>query len=90
MVVRTRRPFYKSRPGRWLLISTFVVAVVAVVLPYLPLGDLTGFSPLPLEVMALILAISLLYVVATEAAKRLFYRRLGIGDTEFNGRRSAA
>jgi Mg2+-importing ATPase len=76
MVVRTRRPFFKSTPGRWLLISTAVVAAITIVILYLPFSSLLGFVPLPLPVMALILLITLLYVLATEVAKQVFYARV--------------
>jgi hypothetical protein len=47
------------------------------VLPYLPgLGPLFGFVALPPWMMALLLAITLLYVLANELAKRIFYQRV--------------
>jgi len=76
MVVRTRRPFVKSRPGRWLLISTLIVAALTLLIPYLPFASLLGFVPLPGRVMVLLLVITGLYVLATEAVKRVFYARV--------------
>jgi Mg2+-importing ATPase len=78
MIVRTRRPFYKSKPGHWLWISTLIVAVITIVIPYLPGHTLLGFVKLPMEIMALILLITLLYVLATEAVKQVFYRRMSV------------
>jgi Mg2+-importing ATPase len=78
MVVRTRRPFYKSRPGGWLLVSTLTVAVLTPVLLYLPFSSLLGFVPLPFQVLALLLLITLLYILATEVVKQVFYRRLAV------------
>jgi Mg2+-importing ATPase len=75
LVVRTRRPFYKSKPGRWLLIATASVAVVAFTLPYSPLDALFGFVPLPAPVMAGLLGITLLYIVTIEGVKKIFYSR---------------
>ena len=77
LIVRTRRPFFASRPGRWLLRSTILIIGVTLALPYLPFAPLLGFVPLPLPAMALILTITLLYVVATELAKKFFYARVG-------------
>jgi P-type Mg2+ transporter len=76
LIVRTRRPFYQSKPGHWLWISTLIVALVTLVIPYLPLNSLLGFVPLPAGVMSLLLLITLLYVIATEIAKRIFYARV--------------
>jgi Mg2+-importing ATPase len=75
MVVRTRRPFYKSKPGRWLLISTAIVTALTLVVPYLPLHSLLGFVPLPIPVMGWLVAITILYVLTTEAVKQAFYAR---------------
>jgi len=77
LVVRTRKPFFRSKPGRYLLISTVAVAVAAVIIPYLPFSGLLSFVPLPLWLMAALLGITLIYVIAVEATKRYFYARAG-------------
>ncbi len=76
LVIRTRKPFYKSRPGKHLLIATLLVVGVTLILPFAPLVTVFGFTPLPppfLLVMGMIVA---LYVISAEAAKRVFYRRV--------------
>jgi Mg2+-importing ATPase len=75
LVVRTRRPFFRSRPGTLLLASTLVLVVVAVALPYVPYASVLGFVPLPGTVLATLAAITALYVVGTELLKRWFYGR---------------
>ncbi len=47
LVVRTRRPFFRSRPGTILLASTLVLAAITPVVPYLPFASSLGFVPLP-------------------------------------------
>jgi P-type Mg2+ transporter len=74
LVVRTRRPFFRSRPGRFLLWSTLATCAVAFALPYSPLAPSLGFAPLPPVLVALIVAIVAGYVVAAESLKRAFYR----------------
>jgi Mg2+-importing ATPase len=76
LVVRTRKPFFKSRPGKYYLWVTIAVAVTAIIIPYLPLHELFEFTPLPIWLMAGVLGITMLYVLATEAAKRFFYARI--------------
>ncbi|MGB5474380.1 MAG: cation transporting ATPase C-terminal domain-containing protein [Gammaproteobacteria bacterium] len=73
-VIRTYKPFYRSRPGRFLVWSTSGVAVLALLLPYLPLGAVFGFVPLPATILVSILFITVLYVVTTELVKRAFFR----------------
>lgn len=73
LVVRTQRPFYRSRPGGPLLGSTVAVAAFTLVLPYLPFSGWLGFVPLPWPLLAMIVGITGLYVVAAEITKRRFY-----------------
>jgi Mg2+-importing ATPase len=76
LVVRTRRPLFRSKPGFWLWVSTLIVGLATLFLPYLPrVSQLFGFVPLPPLMLALLLAITGLYVVANEFAKRIFFRR---------------
>jgi Mg2+-importing ATPase len=76
LVVRTRRVFYRSRPGNWLLVTTLVVIAITLVLPYLPTDRLFGFVPLPASLMLALLGLTALYVLAAELAKKFFYERL--------------
>ncbi|MBM4268868.1 MAG: magnesium-translocating P-type ATPase [Deltaproteobacteria bacterium] len=69
LVVRTRRPFYRSRPGRLLLISTCILAAAALALPYVPLAGWMGFEPLPVSLLATLVVITVSYVFAAELAK---------------------
>ncbi|MCE9657337.1 MAG: magnesium-translocating P-type ATPase [Burkholderiales bacterium] len=77
LVVRTRRPFYRSRPGNWLLISTVAVMAIALALPYLPFSSIFGFVPLPAPLMLGMIGLTLAYVFAVELAKKWFYARAG-------------
>jgi Mg2+-importing ATPase len=76
LVVRTRRPFYRSRPGKLLLATTAVVMAVALVLPYLPFSAVFGFVPLPAPLMLGMIGLTLAYVLAVEIAKKQFYARV--------------
>jgi Mg2+-importing ATPase len=75
LVMRTRRPFFRSRPGTVLSTSTAVLVPVAFAIPYLPFAAVFGFVPLPLALLMVIAAITLLYVAATEVLKQRFYQR---------------
>jgi Mg2+-importing ATPase len=80
LVVRTRGPFWRSRPGNWLLVSTGAVVAVALVLPYLPFSAIFGFVPLPASLVLGMVALTLAYVFAVEVAKKSFYARVGNRD----------
>ena len=75
MVVRTRRPALRSRPGPLLLWSSVIVAAIAVGLPYAPGASELGFVPLPLILLLTLIAITCAYVIATELLKRWFFAR---------------
>jgi P-type Mg2+ transporter len=75
LVMRTRRPFFRSRPGRLLLNATIGVIVLALAVPYLPFADAFGFVPLPGVLLAAMVFITVLYVAETDVQKQWFYRR---------------
>ncbi|MBI4424564.1 MAG: HAD-IC family P-type ATPase, partial [Elusimicrobia bacterium] len=76
LVVRTRRRFYESRPGRLLLGSTLTMIPLAYTIPYLPIAGLFGFVPIPGALVVLITLLTAAYIAAAEATKRWFYRGL--------------
>jgi len=76
IVVRTRRPFFRSRPGAVLLWTTVALIAVAFAIPYMPFAALLGFVPLTAALVMTIAAITALYVAATEELKSQFYRRV--------------
>ncbi len=75
LVIRTRKPMFKSLPGKYLLGATLLVVAATLVFPYTPLAGPFGFQPLPLEFLLLLALILLLYISAAEVAKIIFYRK---------------
>jgi Mg2+-importing ATPase len=74
LVIRSRKPFFRSRPGKYLLIATISIAVITLIFPFTPLGRIFGFSPLSLSIYLLLLLIVVLYIVAAEITKTFFYK----------------
>jgi Mg2+-importing ATPase len=75
LVVRSRKPFFKSRPGKYLLIATLMIVGVTLIFPYTPFGKTFGFSPLPISFLLFMGVIVILYIIAAEIAKRVFYKK---------------
>jgi P-type Mg2+ transporter len=75
LVVRSRRPFFKSKPSKYLMITTLVIVSAAVIVPFTPLGALFGFRPLPISFLLAMAAIVALYIISADIAKGIFYRR---------------
>jgi P-type Mg2+ transporter len=78
-VVRTRGRWYRSRASRGLVLTSLGTALAALLLPYTPGSGVFQFVPLPVPVLAGLLLLTAGYGLATEAAKRWFYRHM---DTE--------
>jgi Mg2+-importing ATPase len=76
LVIRSRKPFFRSRPGKYLLIATLTIAALTLILPFTPLGTIFGFCPLKLSTCLLLLLIVLLYILVAEITKRIFYRKV--------------
>ncbi len=74
LVIRTRRPIYRSRPSRLLTIATVCVWAATLLLPYTPLATLFHFTALPWQFLAMVFVILALYMTGAEFAKRIFYR----------------
>ena len=73
-VIRTYKPFYKSKAGRFLVWSAAGTVLLTLMLPYLSIGSWFGFVPLPGSVMVAVLIITGLYIAVSEATKHAFFR----------------
>ncbi|CAJ37738.1 magnesium-translocating P-type ATPase [Methanocella arvoryzae] len=74
LVIRTRRPFFQSKPSRYLVAATLLIALLVLILPYSPLAWLMGFVPLPAHFLMALAVIIVLYIGLAEVAKAVFYR----------------
>jgi Mg2+-importing ATPase len=79
-VLRTRHPAFRSRPSRWLVLTSIVVAALAVATPYSPLAEPLGLVDVPAALLGLVVLITLGYLASTELVKRIFWRA-GPGPT---------
>jgi Mg2+-importing ATPase len=74
MVIRTQKPFFKSKPAPLLIGSTLIIGVVTMLLPYTPLASLFALEPIPLKVIVILLLLISIYIAAMEGTKYFFYR----------------
>jgi P-type Mg2+ transporter len=74
LVVRTRKPFFRSWPSRSLIAATAAVVTATLALPFTPLAGLFGFVPLGLSYVGPLGVVVVCYVATAEAVKRRFYR----------------
>jgi Mg2+-importing ATPase len=76
LVVRTRLPFFKSLPGKYLSMATALIVLIVLALPFIPFAGLFGFVRLPLSFYAWMMLIVSAYVLTAELAKQWFYRKI--------------
>jgi Mg2+-importing ATPase len=75
LIIRTRKPFFRSKPGKYLLATTLAVVAATLISPFTPIGRVFGFCPLPVWYLLSIGMVILGYVITAEIAKTIFYRR---------------
>jgi Mg2+-importing ATPase len=76
LIIRTRKPLIKSKPGSYLLMATLLIVAVTLIIPFTRIAALLGFQVLPISFIVVLAGIVMLYVVAAEIAKIVFYKRV--------------
>jgi Mg2+-importing ATPase len=76
LVIRSRKPFFRSKPGKYLLMATLTVVGLTLLLPISPLAPIFGFVPLSLKTYGLLLVVVVLYISTAEFVKTIFYKRV--------------
>lgn len=74
-VIRTGGNPLQSRPAPALVATVLLVVVVGVYLPYSPLAESLGFNPLPVAFLAFVTAVTFVYLILVEWAKRIVLQR---------------
>lgn len=79
-VIRTRRsPFWKSKPGKGVMISCIGIVALAVAIPFTPLGEIFGFTnTLPSLFFIFLIGVIATYLLVAEIGKRLFFKKYDI------------
>jgi Mg2+-importing ATPase len=74
-VIRTRGNPLKSRPSRWLTLTSLTVVFAAMILPMTPIGAPLGFVPPPAKFFVILAVMVAVYLWIVELVKRWFYRQ---------------
>jgi len=75
-VIRTRTsPFWKSKPSKYLILSSIVIISIALILPFTGFGQAYfQFTPLPPKFFAILTVFILGYFTLAEVIKRWFHK----------------
>lgn len=72
--IRTKKPFFISRPSNLLLISSILTAIATVGIIYSPLAPLFEFAQPDAGFIAILLGIVIAYLFVAEICKHIFFR----------------
>lgn len=75
-IIRTIGNPFRSRPNRWLALTSVSVVLIACALPFTLLAPILGFEAPPPLFFAILIAMVVSYLFMLELAKRFFYRRI--------------
>jgi len=73
--IRTAGNAFRSRPSLPLSLTILTIVLLGILIPYSPLAEEMGFSPLPIGLTLTIAVITLVYLFAVEAVKRRLMQR---------------
>ena len=80
-IIRTNRiPFFQSWASWPLIVTTAIIMIIGVWLPFSPLRSIFGFTPLPLLYWPLLALTLLGYALLTQAVKTWLLRRGWVSD----------
>jgi Mg2+-importing ATPase len=80
-VIRTSKNPLRSRPSVPLLATCLVVVAIGVYLPFSPVANVLGFTPLPFSFFVFVAIATLVYLLLVEAAKRILLHRATRNNT---------
>ena len=75
-VIRTAGNPLRSRPSLPLAVTTVLVVLIGVILPFTPLAATLGFVPLPSAYFVFLGGVTMTYLVLVELVKRRLMRKL--------------
>ncbi|QNE46724.1 magnesium-translocating P-type ATPase [Glaciihabitans sp. INWT7] len=70
VTLRTRRAFFRSRPDTLFGAAVLAIALLTLVIPFLPLAAAIGFTAPPFGMVALLFALAAVYLGSLELVKR--------------------
>lgn len=77
-IIRTAKvPFLQSNAHKAVYISSVLLAVIGLIVPFTFLGEMVGFVPIALEYVVLIVTVTILYCIIAMIAKKIYIKKYG-------------
>jgi len=81
-IIRTTGNPLRSPPSKWLALTTILIVLIGLALPFTPIAPLMGFVPLPPGYFVFLVAATAVYLLLVDLVKRRLMRHLTTNDDE--------
>lgn len=77
-IIRTAKlPFIESNAHKFVYVSSFLLAIIGVVIPFTWFGSLIGLVPIPTMYLPIIILVPILYCFVALIAKKIYMKKFG-------------
>ncbi len=77
-IIRTAKiPFIQSNASKMVYLSSFLLSIIGIIVPFTWLGRVIGLVPIPLAYMSIIIGIPILYCFVAMFAKKVYIKKYG-------------
>ena len=77
-IIRTaKKPFIESNANKFVYISTILLSIIAIIVPYTVLGNIIGLVSTPPIYISIIIGVPILYCFVALFAKKIYIRKYG-------------
>ena len=74
-IIRTYKNFFKSKPGKYLMLLSVLGLIITLSLPYMPFADQVGLTPLSFRNFSIMLSIVVGYIITADLLKVWFFKK---------------
>jgi len=77
-IIRTAKiPFVQSNASKLVYISSILLSIIAIIVPFTILGKTIGLIPIAIKYLAIIIGVPILYCFVALFAKKIYIKRYG-------------
>ena len=77
-IIRTAKiPFIQSNANKFVYLSSFALILIAIIVPFTPLGAIIGLVPISFKFIALAFGVTFLYCILAMIAKKRYIKKFG-------------
>lgn len=77
-IIRTAKiPFIQSNANKLVYLSSFALILIAIIVPFTPLGAIIGLVPISFKFIALAFGVTFLYCILAMIAKKRYIKKFG-------------